>query len=179
MSRTFITFSALLALFGSAQALIHRVADLPLPPDFHATPPSQQPAGPPYSREDARNYCKLAVEHPPFPRIPFADAETVWLSKCTNRFFDPDKSSGKRAETLVCEMRSADVLAEASRYGVGSNALPALSNFLAKCEREFRTDALHLPPLAPTPEHPPERSASLAYPLKLALGQRAKTSLQT
>jgi hypothetical protein len=76
-------------------------------------------------------------------------------------------------------MRFVDVLAEALRYGVGSNVLPALSTFLAKCEREFRTDALHLPPLAPTPEHPPERSANFAYQLKLALGQRAKTSLQT
>jgi hypothetical protein len=178
MTRWFVAIVSLLPLLGGARAQVHAVADLPLPPDLHPALPADPPAGPPYSREGARYYCKLALEHPPFPRIPFADTEPVWLAKCSNRFFDPEKSAGKRAETLVCEMRGVDILAEASRYGVGSNALPTLSSFLAKCEREFRANALHLPALAPPPEHFQGRGAGLPYPMILALDQRTERTQQ-
>jgi hypothetical protein len=156
-------FGARVALLGTLIGALPQVgmaADLPLPPDFHAAPPTSLPAGPPYNRNAARYYCRLAVEHPPFPRIPFVNGEADWVVKCTNRFLDAGRSAGKRAETLVCEMRAIDVLTEAGRYGIGSQALPTLSSVLSRCEREFRADALHLPPLKPAAARPPERSAS-------------------
>lgn len=178
MTRWLTASMALLAMLNSAHAQVHAVADLPFPPDFHLAPPSQPPAGPPYNRAAGRYFCTLALEHPPFPQIPFAETRPTWLAKCTNQFLDLDKSSRKRAETLVCEMRATDVLAEAARYGIASDALPPLPSFLAKCEREFRTDTLHLPPLAPAPQRPPEGRASFFVPTEPLAGRARGTHPQ-
>jgi hypothetical protein len=153
------------ALRGLALAFLvmnnANAADLPIPRPNGPT--VRAPDDPPYSRAGAFYYCELAMSHPPFPEVPFAQSRSNWLIDCAERFSEY-RNASKRAESLICEARAADVLAEARRDNI-AGSLPPLKSFLTRCENIFRTEALHLPPLTPAPaESVPHRDARFLSP---------------
>jgi len=143
---------------------IRTIADLPLLPAVRSPQPAAHiVSSGPYTRDVATHYCELALRHPPFPRIPFAKSKYAWLVQCIQRFIYPNTSAATHAETLVCEMRAIDVLAEAARERIDSALLPPRQSILAKCEHEYRTKALIFAPelpSAPPPRPAPRRPTS-------------------
>lgn len=156
MTRLMIAGAVLVTLLQNAVA-----ADLPV--SLPNPPRAYVPNEPPYSREAALKYCELALMHPPFAEVPFAKPWSKWMIDCADQFSEP-RNAAKRAESLICEARATDLLAEAKRNKI-ARFLPPLKSFLLRCENIFRTEAMHLPPLAPAPAEPvPHRDARFLSP---------------